>query len=54
MEKQRESTLEAVKKRDRGEEVTKDEVSPCVLACSPNCIHHDMKDEVVELNVGGL
>jgi len=49
-----ESTLEAVKKKDRGEEVTKDEAPPCVIACGPNCIHHDMQDEVVELNVGGI
>lgn len=49
-----ESTIEAVKKRDRGEEITKDEAPPCVIACGPNCIHHDMKDEVVELNVGGI
>ncbi len=49
-----ESTIEAVKKRDRGEEVTKDEAPPCVLACGPNCIHHDMQDEVVELNVGAI
>jgi len=49
-----ESTIEAVKKRDRGEEITKDEAPPCVLACGPNCIHHDMQDEVVELNVGAI
>ncbi|MHC1610090.1 MAG: NAD(P)-binding protein [Candidatus Methanospirareceae archaeon] len=49
-----ESTIEAVKKRERGEEVTKDEAPPCVLACGPNCIHHDMKDETVELNVGAI
>ena len=49
-----ESTIEAVKKRERGEEITKDEAPPCVLACGPNCIHHDMQDEVVELNVGGI
>ncbi|NQE05054.1 CoB--CoM heterodisulfide reductase iron-sulfur subunit A [ANME-1 cluster archaeon GoMg1] len=49
-----ESTIEAVKKRDRGEEITKDEAPPCVLACGPNCIHHDMEDETVELNVGGI
>ncbi len=49
-----ESTIEAVKKKDRGEEITKDEAPPCVLACGPNCIHHDMQDEVVELNVGAI
>lgn len=49
-----ESTIEAVKKVERGEEITKDEAPPCVQACGPNCIHHDMKDEVVELNVGGV
>ncbi len=49
-----ESTIEAVKKRERGEEITKDEAPPCVLACGPNCIHHDMEDEIVELNVGGI
>ncbi len=49
-----ESTIEAVKKVERGEEITKDEAPPCVLACGPNCIHHDMKDETVELNVGGI
>jgi heterodisulfide reductase subunit A len=49
-----ESTIEAVKKRDKGEEVTKNEAPPCVLVCGPNCIHHDMKDETVELNVGAI
>ena len=49
-----ESTVEAVKKRERGEEISKDEVPPCVLICDPNCIHHDMKDEIVELNVGAI
>ncbi len=49
-----ESTIEAVKKIERGEEVTKNEAPPCVLACGPNCIHHDMEDELVELNVGGI
>lgn len=49
-----ESTIEAVKKRERGEEITKDEAPPCVIACGPNCIHHDMQDEEVELNVGGI
>jgi heterodisulfide reductase subunit A len=49
-----ESTIEAVKKRERGEEVSKNEVPPCVLVCGPNCIHHDMKDEIVELNVGTI
>jgi heterodisulfide reductase subunit A len=49
-----ESTIEAVKKRERGEEITKDEAPPCVQACGPNCIHHDMEDEIVELNVGGI
>ncbi len=49
-----ESTIEAVKKVERGEEVTKEEAPPCVLACGPNCIHHDMEDETVELNVGGI
>ncbi len=49
-----ESTLEGVKKREKGEEVTKNEVPPCVLMCGPNCIHHDMKDETVELNVGAI
>ncbi|MHC1600667.1 MAG: NAD(P)-binding protein [Candidatus Methanospirareceae archaeon] len=49
-----ESTIEAVKKKEKGEEVTKNEAPPCVLACGPNCIHHDMKDETVELNVGAI
>jgi len=49
-----ESTREARKKKERGEEVTKDEAPPCVIACGPNCINHDMQDEVVELNVGGI
>jgi heterodisulfide reductase subunit A len=49
-----ESTIEAVKKIEKGEEVTKNEAPPCVLACGPNCIHHDMKDETVELNVGAI
>ena len=49
-----ESTREARKKKERGEEVTKDEAPPCVIACGPNSINHDMQDEVVELNVGGI
>jgi heterodisulfide reductase subunit A len=49
-----ESTKEAVKKRERGEEITKDEAPPCVLACGPNCIRHDMEDVVEELNVGAI
>ena len=49
-----ESTLEAVKKKEKGEEVTKDEAPPCVLVCDANAIRHDMKDEIVELTVGGV
>ena len=49
-----ESTAEARGKKERGEEVTKNEAPPCVLACGPNCINHDMKDEIVEINVGGI
>jgi len=49
-----ESTQEAVKKKEKGEEVTKDEAPPCVLVCDANAIRHDMKDEIVELTVGGV
>jgi len=49
-----ESTKAAVEKRERGEEVSKNEAPPCVIACDANAIRHDMKDEVVELNVGGI
>ncbi len=49
-----ESTVEAVKKKERGEEVTKNEAPPCVIACDTMSIRHDMKDEIVELNVGGI
>ena len=49
-----ESTLEAVKKKEKGEEVTKDEAPPCVFVCDANAIRHDMKDEIVELTVGGV
>ena len=49
-----ESTIEAVKKKERGEEVTKDEAPPCVIACDTQSIRHDMQDEIVELNVGGI
>ncbi len=49
-----ESTIEAVKKKEEGKEVTKDEAPPCVVACDANAIRHDMKDEIIELNVGGI
>ena len=49
-----ESTVEAVKKKDREEEVSKDEAPPCVIACGPNCIHPDMQDEIVDLKVGTI
>jgi len=49
-----ESTREAIKKIARGEEVSKDEAPPCVLTCKPNCIDFDMKEEIVELNVGTI
>jgi len=49
-----ESTLEGVKKKEQGEEVTKNEVPPCVFVCDANAIRHDMKDEIVELTVGGI
>ncbi len=49
-----ESTREARKKKEKGEEVSKDEAPPCVLACGPNCIDHDMKEEIVEVNVGAI
>ncbi len=49
-----ESTREAIKKRERGEEVSKDEAPPCVMICEPNCIDFDMKEEIVELNVGTI
>ena len=49
-----ESTAEAIKKKERGEEVTKDEAPPCVMVCDALAIRHDMQDEIVELNVGGI
>ena len=49
-----ESTREAIKKIARGEEVSKDDAPPCVLTCKPNCIDFDMKEEIVELNVGTI
>jgi len=49
-----ESTREARKKKEKGEEVSKNEAPPCVLICGPNCIDHDMKEEIVELNVGAI
>ncbi|MBA7528696.1 hypothetical protein ES705_20884 [subsurface metagenome] len=49
-----ESTREARGKKERGEEVSKDEAPPCVLVCGPNCINHDMTEEIVELNVGAI
>jgi heterodisulfide reductase subunit A len=49
-----ESTREAIKKIARGEEVSKDDAPPCVLACKPNCIDFDMKEQIVELNVGTI
>lgn len=49
-----ESTREAIKKRARGEEVTKDELPPCVAVCDPNCRDFDMEDEIVDLNVGTI
>ncbi|PPA78395.1 MAG: CoB--CoM heterodisulfide reductase iron-sulfur subunit A [ANME-2 cluster archaeon HR1] len=48
------STREGIKKKGRGEEVSKNEVPPCVAACGPNCINHDAKDEMVELKVGTI
>lgn len=48
------STREGIEKKGRGEEVTKNEVPPCVAACGPNCINHDAKDEIVELKVGTI
>nr|CBH39252.1 CoB--CoM heterodisulfide reductase iron-sulfur subunit A [uncultured archaeon] len=49
-----ESTAEAIKKKERGEEVTKNEAPPCVIACDTLSIRHDMQDEIVEINVGGI
>jgi heterodisulfide reductase subunit A len=49
-----ESTRAALEKRRKGEEVSKDDAPPCVLTCEPNCIDFDMKEEVVELNVGTI
>jgi heterodisulfide reductase subunit A len=49
-----ESTRAAIEKRKKGEKVSPDDVPPCVLICEPNCIDFDMKEEVVELNVGTI
>ena len=52
-----ESTREAILKIKRGEvtpEQVKDEIPLCVAICGPNCIDFDMKDEIVELNVGTI
>ena len=49
-----ESTREAIAKKKRGEEVSKDEIPPCAAICGPNCINFDMEDEIVELNVGTI
>ncbi|HUV02234.1 MAG TPA: CoB--CoM heterodisulfide reductase iron-sulfur subunit A family protein [Desulfobacteria bacterium] len=49
-----ESTREAIKRRARGEEVSKDEAPPCVLACLPNCIDFDMEEKIEEYNVGTI
>jgi heterodisulfide reductase subunit A len=49
-----ESTRKAIEKKKRREEVSKDEAPPCVLICEPNCIDFDMKEKIVELNVGTI
>jgi heterodisulfide reductase subunit A len=52
-----ESTREAIKRIKSGEvtrEEVKDQLPLCVATCGPNCIDFDMKDEIVELNVGTI
>lgn len=52
-----ESTREAILKIKKGSatvEEVKDKIPPCVVVCGPNCIDFDMKDEIVELNVGTI
>lgn len=52
-----ESTREGIRKIAKGEatpEELKDQIPPCVAVCGPNCIDFDMKEELVELNVGTI
>ncbi len=48
------SSREARKKKEAGEEVTDKEAPPCMVACGPNSIDFDMKERTVNLKVGTI